>query len=45
MPKTLKSMVRKRLEADPELPWDQVVAEVAARNCKKRGDLKSERAS
>ena len=34
MPKTLDRMIRRRLKDNPELPWDKVVAEVAAKNCK-----------
>ncbi len=33
VPKTLASMIRKRLEKYPRLPWDKIVAEVAAKNC------------
>ncbi len=36
VPKTLLRKVRKRLAEDPALPWDKVVTEVAAANCKKR---------
>ena len=31
MPKTLIQQIRRRLKKNPELPWDQVVAEVAAK--------------
>ena len=34
-----------RLKDDPSLPWDKIVAEVAARNCKKRADGRNGRAS
>jgi len=30
MPKTLKEMIDKRLKEDPTLPWDKVVATLAA---------------
>lgn len=30
IPKTLERIVRKRLQDDPSLPWDQVVADLAA---------------
>jgi hypothetical protein len=36
LPKGLTKIIRKALKADPTQPWDQVVATVAAANCKKR---------
>jgi hypothetical protein len=45
IPKTLGRMIRQRLKDDPALPWDQVVASLAAENCKKRSQRKGSEAS
>lgn len=45
VPKTLIRTVRKRLAEDRALPWDKVVAEIAAANCKKRARRRTGRAS
>jgi len=34
--KTLERIIHKRLKEDSATPWDRIVSEVAAENCKKR---------
>ncbi|MFH1922444.1 MAG: hypothetical protein ABIP48_21495 [Planctomycetota bacterium] len=45
IPKTLGRMVRKGLEDDPKLPWDRVIFDLAATNCKERAKRRGKEAS
>ena len=45
IPKTLERIIRKRLKDDSATPWDRIVSEIAAKNCKKRASRRNGQAS